>query len=348
MSAAIRLRSLIHAWETVRYELLNTRICDLDLSLSRAPVLPALKRLQTDFQDRKIGFVPTFYLTDGWGCPNRVPVIGIPFYLADKRLMRIEEEQTGEIEDEQMLMMLLRHEAGHAVNYAYRLWEQKEWCELFGRFGEPYRDTFDTDPFSRRFVRHLAHGQARRTTYAQKHPDEDFAETVAVWLTPKSNWRRRYANWPALRKLEYVDRVMRRLRNRPAEVTGGELAQPLESITMTVAEHYGQRAERYRSKAQGYLDDKLKRVFPQFRAAVPAVEAGPFIGKRRRMLITRVSDWSGMEPDDIRMLLDKVEERAHALGLRVRMDKQEERLMDIAALLTAMAVTFRHTGKFME
>ncbi len=348
MSAAVRLGSLIHAWETVRYELLNTRICDLNLRLARAPVLPALKALQKEFLDRKIAFVPSFYLSDGWGCPDRVPVIGLPFYLADKRLMRIEEEQTGEIEDGQMLMMLLRHEAGHAVNYAYRLWEKKEWSDLFGRFGEPYRDTFEADPFSRRFVRHLLHGQARRATYAQKHPDEDFAETFAVWLTPKSNWRRRYANWPALRKLEYVDRAMRRLRSRPPEVTGGELAQPVDSLTMTVAEHYGQRAERYRSKAQGYLDDKLKRVFPQFRAAVPAIEAVPFIRRRHRMLITRVADWSGMAPDDIAMLLEKVEERARSLGLRVRMDKQEERLMDLVSLLTAMAVTFRHTGKFLE
>jgi hypothetical protein len=348
MSAAARLRSLIHAWETVRYELLNTRLCDLNLRLSRSPILPALNRLRKEFHDHRIGLAPAFYITDGWGCPNRVPVIGIPFYLADKRLMRIEEEQTGEIEDEQMVMMLLRHEAGHAVNYAYRLWEEPEWGELFGRFAEPYRDTFDTDPFSRRFVRHLAHGQARRTTYAQKHPDEDFAETFAVWLTPKSGWRRRYANWPALRKLAYVDRVMRRLRTRIPAVTGGELMQPVETLAMTVAEHYGQRAERYRSKAQGYLDDKLKRVFPQFRAPVPAVEAATFITRRRRMLITRVADWSAMAPEDIRMLLDKVVERARSLGLRVRMDQQEERLMDLASLLTAMAVTFRHTGKFME
>ncbi len=44
--------------------------------------------------------------------------------------------------------------------------------------------------------------------YAQSHPDEDFAETFAVWLTPRSNWRKRYADWPALKKLEYVDELM--------------------------------------------------------------------------------------------------------------------------------------------
>jgi hypothetical protein len=53
-----------------------------------------------------------------------------------------------------------------------------------------------------RLVQHL------RLWYAQSHPDEDFAETFAVWLTPRSNWRKRYEGWPALKKLQYVDELM--------------------------------------------------------------------------------------------------------------------------------------------
>ena len=49
----------------------------------------------------------------------------------------------------------------------------------------------------------------RQYHYAQKHPDEDFAETFAVWLDPASRWRRRYKDWQvALAKLEYVDRIV--------------------------------------------------------------------------------------------------------------------------------------------
>ena len=36
---------------------------------------------------------------------------------------------------------------------------------------------------------------------------EDFAETFAVWLTPRARWRKLYREWPALRKLEFVDRL---------------------------------------------------------------------------------------------------------------------------------------------
>ena len=193
-----------------------------------------------------------------------MPIIGVPFYLMDKRLARIEEEQTGDIEDGPLIMMLLRHEAGHAINYAYRLHRDPEWVEMFGPFSRPYHDTFRPNPWSRNFVRHIAHHQYGRT-YAQKHPDEDFAETFAVWLTPRSGWRRRYRHWPALRKLEYVDRCMKSLRGVEPKCTGGKLCTPVEEMDLLLAEHYGQRAERYRAAAQGYVDDKLRDVFPQYR-----------------------------------------------------------------------------------
>ncbi|MBV9123831.1 MAG: hypothetical protein JO112_10780, partial [Planctomycetes bacterium] len=181
MCAAARALTLVNSWETIRYELLNTRICDLGLRIEGSPLEPYISRLHRELASRGLNFRPAFYLTDGWGCPDEVPIIGVPFYLVDKRLARIEEEQTGEIESEHMIMMLLRHEAGHAINYAHRLYNLPDWAELFGSFSKPYRDTFRPDPLSRQFVRHIVHHQYGRT-YAQKHPDEDFAETFAVWL----------------------------------------------------------------------------------------------------------------------------------------------------------------------
>lgn len=122
MSTALSPK-IVNSWETVRYELLNTRICDLGLSVEGSPVEPFIRRFYRELAARGLVFQPEVYLTDGWGCPDEVPIIGVPFYLADKRLARIEEEQTGEIETNQFIMMLLRHEAGHAINYAYRLYQ---------------------------------------------------------------------------------------------------------------------------------------------------------------------------------------------------------------------------------
>ena len=346
MAAGSRIHSVINAWETVRYELMNTRVNGLSLSIARSPVEPYVERLKGEFAARRFVFVPGFYLTDSWGCPDEVPVIGIPFYLADKRLSRIEEEQTGEIEDGDTLMMLLRHEAGHAVNYAYRLWHDKEWNGRFGSFNKPYRDAFSPNPFSRQFVRHLTYGQYHLNTYAQKHPDEDFAETFAIWLTPGSRWRAHYADWPALAKIEYVDRLMRRCRGRPPLVTGGALVRPVEEMDVTLAEHYGQRIERYRAAAQGFVDDKLREIFPRTRGFSDSQPAHVFLGRRRRALAARIARWSGMAAEDIGMILDKLSDRSKALGLRMYPRREDAYLLDITALVTAMATCFGLRGRF--
>lgn len=338
--------SVINSWDTVRYELLNTRVCDLHLRIRGSPVEPFVRRLFREFALKRMVYRPRLYLTDSWGCPNEVPLIGIPLYLADKRLARLELEQTGEIEDSKMIMMLLRHEAGHAVNYAYRLWEYPGWTEIFGRFRLPYRDVFEPRPSSRQFVRHLVTSQYR-WTYAQKHPDEDFAETFAVWLTPRSGWQRRYGNWPAVRKLRYVASLMQQIRGSQPVCAGGRALYPVESLTMRLAEHYGERADRYRASAFGYVDDKLRELFPPFESP-DGIEAHRMIRKFRRQLIRRVLRWARMDEEDVELILRKLEDRARELNLRYPRGQAHDTLLDLTALTTALAMDFGYTGRFGE
>ena len=283
-----------------------------------------------------------FYLTDSWGCPNEIPTIGIPFYLADKRLSKIEEEQTGEIEDEQTVMMFLRHEAGHAINYAYRLWELPEWKETFGSFTRPYRDTFFPNPFSRRFVRHIFHSQYGRT-YAQKHPDEDFAETFAIWLTPSSAWKRKYHGWPALKKLEYVSRLMKKLKEKEPVTTEQTLLNPVEDMTMLLADHYGQRTERYSDRAQGYIDDKLREVFPPLHGQ-NLMSASTLLKKNMNDLMNRTKRWSNLDQEDIELIFSKIINRAEFLKLRLKKNEGLPKLLDLTALTTSLAMDFSYTG----
>ena len=296
MSAA-RTSSLINSWNTIRYELLNTRICDLGLTIEGSPLEAPVERIRREFAARALRFQPSFYLTNSWGCPDEVPVIGSPFYLADKRLRQIEEEQTGEVEDDQLLMMFLRHEAGHAVNYAYRLWERTDWTDMFGRFSKPYRDSFQPNLASREFVWHIPHSQYGRH-YAQKHPDEDFAETFAVWLTPRSAWRRKYGQWPALRKLRYVD-------------------------------------------------DKLRDIFQRTRGhnREPAHE---LLVRHHDKLLARVARWSGLGSADVGTIITKLEDRTKALGLVFPLATATDRLMDVTALATALAMDVTYMGRFTE
>src|ERR1700758_3513527 len=188
-------------------EILGKPIRELGLKLEGSPLERFVQQLYRELDAKGLHkFRPLCYLTDEWGCPSGEPVIGIPFYLADPKLARLEKAMN-DLEDRREIMMYLRHEAGHAFNYAYALYKTPEWRDLFGPFRRPYRDQYRPVPFSRQFVRHIA------GWYAQKHPDEDFAETFAVWLTPRSRWREKYKGWGALAKLRYVDRVARKFRD---------------------------------------------------------------------------------------------------------------------------------------
>ena len=213
--------------------LLSRKISELPLDGQATHLRELILRLYKELEAAGLSFKPKTYLSNSWGCPNGVPVIGIPFFLADPVLTRLQTQMTGKkAQDDAAIMKLLRHEAGHTFNYAYRLYDEPDWETLFGPFSLPYRDEYEADPSSTRFVRHLAR------CYAQKHPDDDFAETFAVWLTPRSNWRTAYAGTPALEKLLYVDRVVADYGKRPPIVTSGRLDMPVEEMGMTLGEWY--------------------------------------------------------------------------------------------------------------
>lgn len=345
MASQIAAISRLERWETTRYELLNTRISDLHLSIQDSPLQPLTERLNRELAARGFRFRPKYYLTDTWGCPNEVPIIGIPFYLADKRLARIEEEQTGEVEDDAAIMTLLRHEAGHAVNYAYRLWENSEWTEVFGAFSKPYHDHFDPQAYSRQFVHHLR-SNPYGMTYAQKHPDEDFAETFAVWLTPRSSWRRRYRYWPALRKLTYVDGLMRQIRSRPPVRTGGRLLNPVEKMDQLLLKHYGDRAERFRAAAEGYVDDKLRELFPPVQGKAGRSVADLLV-KYREELVARMTRWSDLNEGEATAILIKLEARARVLDSSYVRTRATRTLLDISALAMALAMEWAYTGRLV-
>src|SRR5437899_6903249 len=171
-------------------ELLSRPIRDLGLRLEGSMLEKYVQQIYAELAAKGLTrFRPAVYLSDEWACPDKEPIIGVPFYLADPKIAEL-ERAINDLEDEREILMYLRHEAGHAFNYAYLLYETKEWLDLFGPFDRPYVDDYKPVPFSRKYVRHIA------GWYAQKHPDEDFAETFAVWLTPGSDWKRRYADGP--------------------------------------------------------------------------------------------------------------------------------------------------------
>lgn len=322
-------------------ELLTKPIRDLGLKLEGSPVERYVQQLYRELERKGLRkFRPLVYLSDEWGCPSEEPVVGIPFYLADPKLAKLEREMN-DLEDSRQIMMYMRHEAGHAFNYAYQLFKTPEWRELFGPFHRPYRDAYKPVPFSRQFVRHM------EGWYAQKHPDEDFAETFAVWLTPRSNWRKRYQGWGALRKLKYMDRVGRRFGDADPLKPTGHTDITVEEMNETVAGFYETHAMEPRDAEQLLLDTDLQDIFnvsPRRRKGVrPAAE---FFREHRKTLIDKLTYWSGVPRARLRLLLNAIEERLNAMQLLADVGCERQYLTEMTVFATALAMNYLSRGKF--
>ena len=247
-----------HAWQDLADEgLLDVRFCDLGLTLEGSPLADYVERLYVELARRGLSFRPHCWLGEEWFSPDGVPGFALPFYLAHPRLRLLERRMMREVEggNRNWFMRILRHEAGHALDNAYRLRRRRAWRETFGPASLPYPDSYRPRPGSRRYVQHLC------SWYAQSHPTEDFAETFAVWLKPGSRWRREYALWPALAKLEYVDALMAEVAARPPPVRTRMHVESLAQVTRTLREHYDERLRRYAPPTRRDEDELLYRVF---------------------------------------------------------------------------------------
>ena len=323
-------------------EMMSKPIRDLGLKLEGSPLERFVVQLYKELDRKGIGkFHPRCYLSDEWGCPSGEPVIGIPFYLANPKLQQLESEMN-DLEDAREIMMYLRHEAGHAYNYAYELYKTPEWRELFGPFRRPYRDKYKPVPFSRKYVRHMA------GWYAQKHPDEDFAETFAVWLTPRSNWREKYKHWGALAKLKYMELTARRFRNTDP-LRSGHTDITVEEMDTTVHEFYEQMANQEPVPEKLALDTDLIDIFlvsKRRRAGVrPAVD---LIKENRKPLIDKVAYWTGVQRPLIKNLIESILTRVRELQLLADVKLERQYLTEISAYATVMAMNYLTRGKFIQ
>ena len=321
--------------------LLSRRISQLGLKLEGSPVERSVRMLYRELLRKGlIHFRPPCYLTDEWGCPSGEPIIGIPFYLADADLARLEKEVDG-LETPREIRMYLRHEAGHAFNYAYRLYETPEWRELFGPFNRPYRERYRPIPFDRSFVRHV------EGWYAQKHPDEDFAETFAVWLTPGSRWRARYRGWPVMRKLRYVDRVARAVGNTEPLVRLASTDITVEEMHMTVEEFF-QTNQPPPTPVEVALENDLPDFFlrkgRRTRGIRPAWE---MVQQYRTDLINKIEYWTGVRRSVIRSLVESIERAAERLDLYVDTRTELLALVELTTYATTLSMNFLTRGGFV-
>ncbi|MBL8860075.1 MAG: putative zinc-binding metallopeptidase [Planctomycetes bacterium] len=336
--------------EEISPEILGKRICDFDLKIEGRPLEKVIERFRTELVKRGITKLhPAFYLTDEWGVPEGTVAIGVPFYLADAMLLKVHKKKRAglvEGESDEDVLRYLRHEMGHVVNYAYRLYTSEEWTRLFGSMSRPYTEDYHVLPFSLDFVRHLPGG------YAQKHPDEDWAETFAVWLTPGLDWRERYADSPgALAKLLYCERVMESLRDAQPEVTSAQIDYDTRAIKSTVQEFY-ESIDLGEAKIPRSLDGDLQIIFARRHLdplnTSPRLGDGSLLLKRNcDYLANSVYRWTGVDPTLVSPIVNHLAGRAAAFKMQYPLNERDEILVDLSGFLTALAMNYQYKGKFV-
>jgi hypothetical protein len=334
-------------------ELLQVKICDLPIAVAGTWLEECIETLYKELADKGLNFRPACYLADEWLTPENEPVIGIPFYLAHPTLIKLEKKMMLEAEGDTKAwcMKLLRHEAGHAICYAFKLNEKENWQKMFGSSSKDYGDTYRYQPYSKRFVRHLD------GFYAQYHPDEDFVETFAVWLTPDSDWQERYKNWKAYKKLKFVDELMGEIKGQPPLVARGTKFWNLRSLKITLANFYKKKRvlveedfpdfhDRHLNKIFKPLDEKDFKEFKKLaKKDKELLDAAGFLRKYQSHIVYNVARTTGERRYIVNDILKTIIQRCRQLNM-VIIETETMAAFHISTYITSLVMNYIHTGWF--
>jgi len=320
-------------------ELLRLRICEVHVPVDGSAVWPQVLTLMEELKAKGLTFVPALYFGDEWFSPEDVPAIAIPFYLSHPRLIALEKRFMLEVEggDATSFLRLLRHECGHAIEHAYGLHRRPQRRAVFGPRSADYDpDTYRPQPYSRSFVRNLPNW------YAQAHPDEDFAETFAVWLDPQSQWAEQYKGWKALTKLQWLDALMQKIAQQPPLVTGGPRPSNAARMQTTLENFYKRRRRLYATDTPDFFDRDLTALFV---SGGQGPKAHAFLRRQRKLIIDVVAEWTDERKITVELLLKKLMDRTQQLDLTLGRDETVAS-MHVCAFVATLVTNFRFTGKF--
>src|SRR6266478_5342814 len=319
-------------------ELLECRISTLGLRLEGTTLESLIRQLYAELTAHGLVFHPPCHIGDEWFVPIGIPAIFVPFFLVHDRLRALERTMMLEVEGEtkEWFMKLMRHEAAHAYSYAYQLQRKKKWQQTFGQTSDEETPSFYRPrPFSRGYVMHLD------DWYAQSHPDEDFAETFAIWLTPELDWRKRYAGWKALQKLEYVDELARALAGKAPMHTPEYRASDYNCLNVKLKTYYARKRKLYQDTYPDFYDADLRQLF----AAPMGIKASAYLRRRRRRLLNAICQWTNENKFRVNQLLARLTRRCHQLGLHVLNDDPQQDFR-VSAFITTLVMNYLFTGKF--
>lgn len=325
-------------------ELLKLRICDLNLKIEESDLKDRVSQLSQELEAKNLIFRPKIYLGDEWFSPEGMLAIAIPFYLAHPRLKELEHRMMFDVEGgtPESCQKLLRHEAGHCFDHAYRFSKRRKWRDVFGSPDVEYApETYHPKPYSRGFVKHLDNW------YAQAHPDEDFAETFAVWLNPDTDWKKTYRSWKgALEKLTYIDSLATEVKTKEPIDERGTLPYQAARMKTTLGKYYAKRKKENETEYPDFFDGDLRRIFNgEPTLSKRDFSAAKFMHRARKEMIDSVAYWTGERKFPIERLVKKLVDRAEKLELRVGRAPADTHLQ-LSAYLATLVTHYLFTGKF--
>ncbi len=325
-----------------------TPLRDLGLRIEGSPLEPILREFLDELQTAGIHRLrPRVYLSTEWGVPEGTIALAIPFYLARPDLTAVHLDRAGHVEGigRADILRYLRHEMGHVINYAYRLFDDPGWVEQFGEIDQPYEEHYRPEPFSRSFVRHLP------GWYAQKHPDEDWSETFAVWMTPGLDWRSDYAEWPVAKaKLQYCDRIMAALADLDPLITADDLDEDVGDLDYSLDHFYGAGPDEPPCPFSPDLDGPLRATFEGLGELPEGIEhslASSLIRQVEPDLCRDIYQWTGHFPEHTRHLLRHLATRADTLLLVYHPNRQTSAIVALSCLITALAMNHGRHGHYL-
>jgi hypothetical protein len=322
-------------------ELLEKKISLLGLKLAGTELEPLIKQLYDELSQKGLVFHPPCHVGDEWFVPVGIPAIFIPFFLVHDRLRKLERKMILEVEGEtpEWFLRLMRHEAAHAYSYAYQLYKRKKWQRTFGLASTEETEFYRPRPYSRSYVVHLD------DWYAQSHPDEDFAETFAVWLTPGLDWRARYKGWRALQKLEYVDELMKSLAGKPPIFQPEYRVADYDCLDIKLKTFYARKRKLYEDAYPDFYDRDLKQLFAATPEVAGRLEASAYLRTHRRSLMDSVCRWTNEKKYRVNKLLTRLIERCDQLDLHIKPHDPQLNLQ-VTSYLTTLVMNHLFTGKF--
>ncbi len=323
-------------------ELQEKKISQLGLRLEGTKLQPLIQQLYDELSQKGLVFHPPCHIGDEWFVPVGIPAIFTPFFLAHDRLRQLERKIIFEVEGDtpEAFMKLIRHEAAHAYTYAYPFVRKRKWQQVFGKSSSEETPSFYRPrPYSRSYVVHLD------DWYAQSHPDEDFSETFAVWLTPGFDWRARYHGWPALRKLEYVDELMRSLAGQPPLPVPAYRVADYDCLNVKLKTYYARKRKEYEPSFPDFYDQDLRQLFDAIPDDPGRVQASAYLRRHRRDLEKAVSRWTNENQYRVHQLLARLIDRCDQLGLKIKSSDPQQTLQ-VAAYITTLVMNHLFTGKF--